>query len=86
VGWDDIVKGYEYEDDEYVVLSDEDLKRANVEATQTIDITAFVDAADVPLTYYETPYYLAPRAAAPRCMRCCARRCARPARSASPPW
>jgi DNA end-binding protein Ku len=60
VTWDDIVKGYEYEDNEYVVLSDEDLKRANPEATQTIDIQAFVDAADVPLTYYEQPYYLAP--------------------------
>jgi len=60
VTWGDIVKGYEYEDDEYVVLSDEDLRRANVEATQTIDIVAFVDAAEVPLTYYETPYYLAP--------------------------
>lgn len=60
VTWDDIVKGYEYEDSEYVVLTDEDLKRANVEATQTIDIQAFVDAAEVPLTYYEHPYYLAP--------------------------
>jgi DNA end-binding protein Ku len=60
VTWDDIVKGYEYEDNEYVVLSDEDLKRANPEATQTVDIVAFVDAADVPLTYFETPYYLAP--------------------------
>jgi len=60
VTWDDIVKGYEYEEDEYVVLSDEDLKRANVEATGTIDIQAFVDASDVPLTYYEQPYYLAP--------------------------
>ncbi len=60
VSWDDIVKGYEYEDNEYVVLSDEDLKRANPEATGTIDIQAFVDAAEVPLTYYEQPYYLAP--------------------------
>lgn len=60
VGWDDIVKGYEYADDEYVVLSDEDLKRANVKATQTIDILAFTDAGDVPLTCYEHPYYLAP--------------------------
>jgi DNA end-binding protein Ku len=60
VVWDDIIKGYEYADDEYVVLSDEDLKRANVKATQTIDIVTFVDAALVPLTYYETPYYLAP--------------------------
>jgi DNA end-binding protein Ku len=60
VTWDDIVKGYEYSDGEYVVLSDEDLRRANVEATQTIDILAFVDQADVPLLYYEQPYYLAP--------------------------
>lgn len=60
VAWDDIVKGYEYEDGEYVVLSDEDLRRANVEATQTIDIQAFVDADQVPLIYYDQPYYLAP--------------------------
>lgn len=60
VTWDDIVKGYEYSDGEYVVLSDEDLRRANVEATQTIDILAFVDQAEVPLLYYEQPYYLAP--------------------------
>ncbi len=60
VTWDDIIKGYEYKEGEYVVLSDEDLRQANVKATQTIDILAFVDAEDVPLTYYETPYYLAP--------------------------
>lgn len=60
VTWDDIVKGYEYADGEYVVLSEEDLRRANVEATQTIDILAFVDAGQVPLLYYENPYYLAP--------------------------
>jgi DNA end-binding protein Ku len=60
VSWDDIIKGYEYATDEYVVLSDEDLRRANPEATQTIDILAFVDAAQVPLLYYEQPYYLAP--------------------------
>ncbi len=60
VTWDDIVKGYEYADGEYVVLSDEDLRRANPEATQTIDILAFVDAGQVPLIYYDQPYYLAP--------------------------
>jgi DNA end-binding protein Ku len=60
VSWDDIIKGYEYTDGEYVVLSDEDLRRANPEATQTIDILAFVDAGDVPLIYYDQPYYLAP--------------------------
>lgn len=60
VGWDDIIKGYEYKKDEYVVLSDEDLRQANVKATQTIDIDTFVDAAEVPLTFYEHPYYLLP--------------------------
>lgn len=60
VSWDDIVKGYEYASGEYVVLSEEDLRRANPEATGTIDIVAFVDAHEVPLLYYEQPYYLAP--------------------------
>ncbi|MGK5080581.1 Ku protein [Janthinobacterium sp. HLX7-2] len=60
VAWDDIIKGYEYKTDEYVVLSEEDLKQANVKATQTIDILTFVDAAEVPLTFYDHPYYLLP--------------------------
>ena len=60
VVWDNIVKGYEYEDGKFVLLSDEDLRRANVEATQSIDIECFVDAVQVPITYYEQPYYLAP--------------------------
>ena len=60
VSWDDIVKGYEYASGEYVVLSEEDLRRANPEATGTIDILAFVDAGQVPLLFYEQPYYLAP--------------------------
>ena len=57
---EDIVKGYEYERDQYVVLEAADLKRANVEATQTIDIMQFVDAADIDITYYDTPYYTEP--------------------------
>ena len=60
VAWGDIVKGYEYQKGRYVVLSDEDFRRANVKATQTIDIRAFVAAEDVPVEYYDTPYYLAP--------------------------
>src|SRR5215212_848501 len=60
VSWDDIVKGYEYEKGRYVVLTEEDFKRANVEATQTVDILSFVNAAEVPPIYFETPYYLAP--------------------------
>src|ERR1700748_42988 len=60
VEWADVVKGYEYEKDQYVVLSDEDFRRANVKATQTIDIRAFVGKDEIPMEYYETPYYLAP--------------------------
>jgi len=60
IDWNDIVKGYEYEKGQYVVLSDEDLKRANVEATQTIDIVNFVDTEEVPPIYFDQPYYLAP--------------------------
>jgi DNA end-binding protein Ku len=57
---ENIVKGYEYEKGEYVVVTDEDFKQANVEATQTVDIVAFVDAASVAPYYYDTPYYLEP--------------------------
>jgi DNA end-binding protein Ku len=60
VPWDDIVRAYEYEEGHYVILSDEDLKRANPEATQTVDILDFVDAADIPAYYFDKPYYLGP--------------------------
>jgi DNA end-binding protein Ku len=60
VPWGEIVKGFEYEDGRYVVLSDEDFRRANVEASRTVDIVAFVDAAEISPIYYDTPYYLAP--------------------------
>jgi DNA end-binding protein Ku len=60
VSWDDIVKGYEYDKGRYVVLTDEDFRRANVEATQTVDILSFVDKGEINPIFYETPYYLAP--------------------------
>ena len=60
VPWDDVVKGYEYEDDKYVVLSEEDFRRANPDASKTVDIMAFVDLTDIDPQYFETPYYLAP--------------------------
>ena len=58
VPWADVVKGYEYEKDQYVVLSDEDFRRANVSASQTIAIESFVPVAEIPPPLYETPYYL----------------------------
>ena len=60
VAWEDIVKGYEYRKGEHVVLTDEDFRRANVEATQTIAIRSFVREHEIPPQYFETPYYLAP--------------------------
>ena len=60
VEWEDIVKGYEYRKGEHVVLNDEDFRRANVAATQTIAIQAFVRQHEIPPQYFETPYYLAP--------------------------
>ena len=60
VSWDQIVKGYEYEKERYVVLTDEDFRRANIEATQTIDILRFVEGKEIAPMYFETPYYLAP--------------------------
>ena len=60
VEWKDIVKGYQYEKGEYVLMSDEDFRRANPEATQTVEILSFVDAASISPNYFETPYYLEP--------------------------
>ena len=60
VPWEEVVKGYEYKDDKYVVLSEEDFRRANPEATKTVDILAFVDLKDIAPQYFETPYYLSP--------------------------
>ena len=60
VPWNEIVKGYEYEKGEYVALSDDDFLKANVAATQSIDILDFVDAADISPIYFDKPYYIAP--------------------------
>ena len=57
---ENIVKGVEYEKGHYVVLSDEEIKAAHPEATQTVDIVSFVDAKDISFLYIDTPYYLTP--------------------------
>jgi len=60
VPWDEIVRGYEYEKGQYVILTDEDIKKASVEATQSVDIVQFVDAKEINPMLYDTPYYLEP--------------------------
>lgn len=58
VPWDDIVKGYEYREGDYVVLTQKELDSMQAEKTQTIDIKQFVDEVDVDIRYFEKPYYL----------------------------
>jgi len=60
VPWDEIVKGYEYEKGEYVILTDEDFKKVNPEATQTVDIMEFVELEQINPMFFEKPYYLEP--------------------------
>jgi DNA end-binding protein Ku len=60
VPWDEIVKGYEYEKGEYVILTDEDFKKVNPEATQSVDILEFVDLDTINPMYFDKPYYLEP--------------------------
>jgi len=61
VEWKDIVKGFEYEPDTFVVLEPDDLKKANVKATQTLDIQDFVHADQIDPAFFETPYYVVPQ-------------------------
>lgn len=58
VAWEDIVKGYEYEDGHYAVLTEKDLDELAAKKTQTIDILQFVDEPDIDIRYFEKPYYL----------------------------
>ena len=60
VPWDQIVKGYEYEKGKFVVLKDEDFKRVDIEATQTVDIIHFVKLDEVNPIYFHKPYYMEP--------------------------
>ncbi|MHB8146223.1 MAG: non-homologous end joining protein Ku [Vulcanimicrobiaceae bacterium] len=60
VPWDEIVKGYEFEKDEYVLLTDEDFKSVNPVATQSVDILEFVDFGRIDSMYFGKPYYLEP--------------------------
>ena len=59
---ENIVKGIKQDDGEYVVLSEDEIKAAYPKSTQTIEIETFVKADEIPFTYLETPYFLAPLA------------------------
>ncbi len=60
VPYEEIVKGYEYRKGDYVVLEDEDFKRAGEKRTQTIEVMEFVSESEIDGIYLEKPYYLEP--------------------------
>lgn len=55
-----IVKGVELEKGRYVVISEEEIRAARPEATQSIDILSFIDIEEIPVPFYDSPYYLTP--------------------------
>jgi len=59
VAWENIVRGYKYNGD-YVILDDEDFKKASPEKSKLIEIAEFVSVDDIDTVFYETPYYLEP--------------------------
>jgi DNA end-binding protein Ku len=57
---EEIVKGFEYEKDQYVTLTPDEIKAALPKTTQTIEIEAFIDGAQIPTPFFNKPYYVAP--------------------------
>lgn len=60
VKMEDIVKGYQYEPDQFVIIDPEDLDKLKLKSTKVIEIEGFVDASEVPATLYDSPYYAGP--------------------------
>jgi len=60
VDWDDIVKGYEYQEGEFIVFTQKELEELETERSSTIDIQQFVKEGSVDIRYFEKPYYLEP--------------------------
>ena len=57
---DDIMKGYEYEKGNFVLLEEDELEAVKLESKKTLELTLFVPADDIDVTYYEKPYYVVP--------------------------
>ena len=66
VGRDEIVKGYEYRKDEYVVIEPEEIKKIEPKTAKTMEILEFVKASDVDPVYFESSYYMMPEEAGRR--------------------
>ena len=62
VGWDDIIKGYEFAKDQYVTFSDDELDALDVDSIKAIDVVAFVPLEDIDPIYFNKTYYVGPEA------------------------
>ncbi len=60
VPWQEIVKGFEHEEGQYVILSDADFEKVAVEVNKTVEIENFVDGNEIDYVYFDKPYYLVP--------------------------
>src|SRR5690349_15321497 len=60
VPWENIVKGYEHEKGEFVVLDNKDFERVNIKSNQTVDIKEFVALDEIDPMFFDQPYFLAP--------------------------
>jgi len=56
----ELVKGYEFEKNQYVIVTDEELKSVKIESNRVLDIERFVDAEDIDRLYWNDPFYLTP--------------------------
>src|SRR5438045_895213 len=61
VVWDDLTRGYEYEKDQYIEITDEDLDKADIDLTKAIEIQEFVQEDEIDSVYFDKPYYLEPQ-------------------------
>jgi DNA end-binding protein Ku len=60
IPYDEIVKGYEYQDGDFIVLTPDDFKKADAKKTKSLEIRQFVDEREIDSRYYDKPYYLEP--------------------------
>ena len=61
VPWEEITRGYEYEKGQYIEITDEDLDKADIELTKTIQIVEFVQEEEIDPLFFDKPYYLEPQ-------------------------
>jgi DNA end-binding protein Ku len=81
----DLVRGYEFEKNRYVVLDKEDFEKARIESSSVLTVDKFVDADKIPPIYFDSSYYLAPDGEK-MSMRCCVRRSQNPKRRHCRAW